>query len=150
MAKRAGAGLLGVVLGALLAGCAVPVLPVPPPGVSASYLRCEPADCPGGGVRVQLVVSARAGALVLAEDLTTRLPDGTSYEVAAMVPGSASGDGGSSVGTVTLSFDPRVDSMLRRTFCRVGDVLQVRQLVPLESGNYQPSDAVMVTVQAAP
>lgn len=142
--------LLRVALGVLLAsssGCIARTLPIPPPGVTGVYSDiCDPTLCPEGGVIVTVRGIARAGALVIVENIDRRTPDGQRYTAAGYaVPESPvpTTDGGVPSGRFEIQLAPVRIGTNPPVVSRRGDHIVLYQFVRNEQGLWEQSETTM-------
>jgi hypothetical protein len=141
-----------ILLGALVAGgsgCLGRTLPIPPPGAQVFSENCDTVTCPQGGVIVTLRGTARAGALVVVENLNRQTPEGGRFTAAAYASGEPTTDAGMGVaaGRFEIQLLPLRVPMAPPVVSQRGDRLVVYQLVRTEGGTYEQSESVQLTVE---
>lgn len=146
--RRAGLLALSGLLLALVSGCIARVLPIPPPSASVSFLTCDAATCGPEGLRVQIAGLARAGSMVVAENMTRSLPDGSRYFAATFAGTAQAGDGDAGITELPYRMElaPVPNPSGAPVACRHGDRLEVYQLVDRGDGTLSRSSMVLLTV----
>lgn len=135
----------------LSAGCIARPFPIPPPMAQVQALTdCDgSAECPPGGVIVDIEGIATPGALVLVENLTRPLANGVVYSASAFATRVADSDAGSSDGgvpNVSGRFFVRLGPARSApgapvTVSQRGDMIAVRQFVEGEGGRFEASNS---------
>lgn len=146
--------LLVFALGATATSCLGVPIPIPPPMAQVQALTdCAGTDCPAGGVIVDIAGYAQPGALVVVQNITRSLPNGTAYSASAFATrvaadAGAPDAGASGAGRYFIRLGP-VLSMPGgpATISQRGDQLSVRQFVEVEAGRYEASNETFVVAR---
>jgi hypothetical protein len=142
---------------AAASSCISRPIPIPPPMAQVQALTdCDgSAECPAGGVIVDVEGLANPGALVLVENLTRPLANGVLYSASAFANRSPDSDASSSDGgvpNVAGRFFIRLGPMRSAPGSTVvasqrGDMLSVRQFVEVEGGRFEASNGATFTIR---
>lgn len=123
-----------------LSGCTGRTLPLPPPSVSAvTIAACPPAECPAGGVIVELSGTALPESLVLLQDTNPRASAPTGESLFVGTTADASGLWRLVMGPV------RVRATATVLAPQVGDALSLFQISPPDN---EVSSSRIITVTA--
>jgi hypothetical protein len=147
---------LVVALSATATSCLGVPIPIPPPMAQVQALTdcsAATADCPAGGVIVDIAGYARPGALVVVQNITRSLPNGTAYSASAFATHTASDAGAPDAGaTAAGRYFIRLGPVLSMpggpvTISQRGDQLSVRQFVEGEAGRYEASNETFIVAR---
>lgn len=140
-----------------MASCLARPFPIPPPMAQVQALTdCDgSAECPAGGVIVDIEGLANPGALVLVENLTRPLANGVAYSTstfATRAPDSDAGSGDGGVPNVSGRFFVRLGPARPApggvvTISQRGDTIAVRQFVEGEGGRFEASNSTTFSVR---
>lgn len=146
-----------VALCASASSCLGIPIPIPPPMAQVQALTdCDgSAECPSGGVIVEVSGLAQPGSLIIVQNISRSLPNGIAYSVSTFAarPNMPidSGDpdaGAPAAGTFFVRLGPvRAMTGGPVTISQRGDRLSVRQFVEGEAGRYEASNETFITAR---